>query len=148
MARKCDGASCFALPYDDHAPTQGFELLLLNGVPRDVGFKLLTPEVGTGCGCGGESATGMAMPKASMDEDDRAPTGQDNVGATGEGAIRRTADREAKSQPVENASDDELGLRVAKPHALHQRTPLGGREWVASDFRSSRTSLRRGARAA
>lgn len=77
----------FAFPDDDDGPGEGVEALGVEFVAGDVAGHFLTPELLVGLGNGVLGATSVAVPEASVDEDDGAVLGQDEIGGAGESAV-------------------------------------------------------------
>src|SRR5437879_5606560 len=69
-----------ALPDGQHAPAGGFEGLAVLPVAADVAVELAVPEGDVGGGPGGPGAAGVLVPEAAVDEQDRPPARQHDVG--------------------------------------------------------------------
>ncbi len=98
-------------------------------IPSPVPVDLGGPELGAGLGDAEELAAGVSVPEASVDEDDGAVLGEDDVGFAWEGAVLGSVDGEAESEAVEDGADGELGLGVARADARHHlRAFFGGED--------------------
>jgi hypothetical protein len=105
-----------ALPNDVHAPSELGECSSNLAVARDVPVEFCLPEVGAGFRVVGEGAAGMSVPEAAVDEDRYLPAGQDDVGDAGKVAA---VESKAKAQPVEDATDSDLGSGILPPDPRH-----------------------------
>jgi hypothetical protein len=65
-----------------------------------------------------------------VDEDDGAVLGEDDVGLAWEGAVFGAVDGEAEAEAVEEGTDGELGLGVARADAGHDLGAFFGGEDV------------------
>ena len=74
----------------------------------------------------------MPMPETAVDEDDLAPTGEDQVGRAGQVAAMQA---EAVAEGVDQATDGELGAGVLAADAGHAFGALGGGEAVHQNQR-------------
>ena len=59
-----------AFPNDEQAPAEFAQVAAVAGVAGDVGLELVAPELAVGLGGGRALAVLVAMPEASVDEDD------------------------------------------------------------------------------
>lgn len=74
----------FAFPDGDDGPGEGVEALGVEFVAGDVAGDFLAPECFVGLGNDVLGATAVAVPEASVDENDGAVLGQDEIGGAGE----------------------------------------------------------------
>lgn len=77
----------FAFPNGDDGPGEGVEALGVEFVAGDVAGDFLAPECFVGLGNDVLGATAVAVPEASVDENDGAVLGQDEIGGAGEAAV-------------------------------------------------------------
>lgn len=80
----------FTLPDNNREPVDFRELSLLPTVPLHVPTELVFPELSARLWIRGESAPWVAMPEASMHEDHRPVSRQDDVGGSGQVAAVQT----------------------------------------------------------
>ena len=117
----------FALPDDDDGPAFGFQLAPCVLVALPVPCYLGGPEVGVGLGNRVVFAGFMAMPEATVDEDDGAVFGKDDVGLAGEAFV---VDTEAEAQAPEGFAEEQLRLGGGGVDGGHVCVALGGCEGV------------------
>ena len=110
-----------AFPQDDGVPTEQTELDALLHVALAVALNLGFPEGGVCLGKYEVRAIFVAMPEASVDEDDRPIFSQHNVGRAGQTFHVYPV---AESAGEEVAAHHHLGLRIAASDALHASSPL------------------------
>lgn len=70
----------FAFPNSNYTPAQFVQFAVLPSVSADVLLKFRFPEAEVAFGRVGEPASGMTMPIATMNQDNRASARQNNVG--------------------------------------------------------------------
>ncbi len=109
---------CLAFPNDQYVPSEIPETPLHPSIPANVVIEFRLPVLRPGLRTRRSLATGMAMPKASMNKDDLAPRGEDEVGRAGEVASVQT---EAIAERVGQAADAHFRFRVLAANARHER---------------------------
>jgi hypothetical protein len=107
---------CLALPDDQRVPAILFQLPQHERVPRLVVRKLVSPEFDVGLGRICKATPLMAVPKAAMDKDNLAATGENEIGRSGQIA---TVQPEAITEPVSNLPDNKLWPRVPASDSAH-----------------------------
>jgi len=103
----------FTLPYHDHSPPRDLKRFLLACVSFRIGSELLIPALDVRCRCCRISATGMAMPETTVNENCGSVLWQDEI--RGPGQI-------AGVQPIAEALSMKVfpyrhfGLRILRPN--------------------------------
>lgn len=111
-----------ALPHNGDSPPGFEEVAFRTAVPLHVAIELGLPELRS-CRWGGRvGASRMAMPKAAVNEANRAVATEDKIRCS-----RETPYMESESKPprVERPSNDEFGLRVLRRYARHHARSRG-----------------------
>lgn len=108
-----------AFPDGDDVPTEMAKLVFMESVAGLVCGDLGGPP----CSAGFRQAEGwavcVAVPKATVDEDDAAVFRQDDVGLAGEGSVERAVDGKAVAEAVEQRAESQFRRGVATVDARH-----------------------------
>lgn len=109
----------FAFPDFEHFPAKFDQLLPVFTVPAAVAFEFRAPEFLPRLGHARLLAVrvGMPVPKATVDEDDLPPAGEDEIGFAGKVLAVQP---EAVAHAVNEAADQQLDLAVLGADAAHQ----------------------------
>jgi hypothetical protein len=110
------GLTC---PDDEDPPSQRPQGALNTFVAPAILVELLFPEVCVRTGCRREAASRMAVPKASVHEDNCFMLLQDQIGTTGQPLLMQAETQTARMQI---APDLQFGKRVLPANAGHHPT--------------------------
>ena len=117
----------FTFPDDDDAPSCGFQIGVFLLVTGDIAFEFLGPKFDVGFGHCCDFAAFVAMPEASVDENDGMPFWKDDVGMTRQ---FRGMQSVSEAQRMEVVAHDNLRLRVFRADFAHGGAALFWREGV------------------
>ena len=90
-------------------------------ISTDVPLPLVLPELGPGLGLYSAFRTRVHVPEATVHENDGTVPRQHDVGRAGQVAAVKA---EAEAEAVQDAADDQFGLRVPAPNARHHAAEL------------------------
>lgn len=127
-----------ALPDHKDGPTERFELFYLRSVPVNISFELRQPVIEAGLWKLPFGAT-VAMPKATVNENRLAISGQNDVGTTGKVFWMKA---EAVAEAMQNLPDDEFRLGVLLFDGLHDPSTLLWRSSIHFNTALTRSTYR------
>jgi hypothetical protein len=93
----------------------------------DVVVEFVAPEIGIGRWQFGESASGMTVPEAPVNENGHLPARQNNVGAAWKISSMQA---EAESFGEQCSANEHLGFSTFPPDACHHPAALRGTDYV------------------
>lgn len=147
----------FALPDHDHSPAKLSKCRLLKSIARGIPIQLRKPPLATVGRCGAVATPFVAMPEASMNEDCRLVSGQEDIDGNVTGLGSRVSSgspdgnrhtdvqAEAITHPMQKRADDLLrpGILAADARHIpatpglaeavtihHGRFATDGRRWI------------------
>jgi hypothetical protein len=116
----CSKPSQSALPQDYYTPSCGDETLNASRVTCNVPGKLGLPELPIALRGGGEPATGVSMPKATVHHHDNTKLAKNKIWNSGQATIMKS---EPKSASMQVAPHDHLRFSIATSYAGHHSGP-------------------------
>src|SRR5260370_12888972 len=116
-----------AFPDGQHLPALPRERSLVPLVSLAITFQFRGPEVDAGFGHARQNAIGVAMPEASMYEDNLAPRPEYEVGTARKSPRVQSV---AIAEREDNLADSQLRARVLRAHSRHDFRPFLWRERV------------------
>jgi hypothetical protein len=116
VRREGDLVTEFALPDDADTPAERFELVADLSVPLDIFIEFPGPKIDSGFRGPRVRASGVPVPEATVDQHDRMPSRQRNVGLAGQSFLTQS---ETVAQAVQDFTDGDFGSRVRIPDQPH-----------------------------
>ena len=102
-------------------PPRCFQCSVFLLIPCNIAFELCLPERHIGLGHSRHLAALVPMPEAAVDEDDRVPLWEHDIGMSGQfGRMQMVAE----AQSVEVSAYKHLRLRVLRPNPAHDLASL------------------------
>jgi len=102
-------------------PSEIGQRLLYVSVARDITVKFGLPEFNAALGRVSETAAGMAMPEAAMNQNGNPSTRQDDVGRARKIAPVKP---ESNAEPVQDSPDGNFGSSILLPDPRHHGASL------------------------
>ena len=117
-----------AFPNDEHIPSEIAELALNPLISQNVVAKFRLPVFRSGLRTRRSLATKVAVPKASMNEHDLAPSGKDEVRRTRQVLSVQT---ETIAERMGQTANAHFRARVLATNSRHERAALRIYQWFA-----------------